>query len=173
MSAVAAPPEAATLSMPGLSETATRTAKQFITFTIGAEEFGIEIMLVREIKGWTDSTTLPKSPPSTRGVINLRGVIVPILDLRARFSMGITQPSRMHVVIIVIVGARITGLLVDTVSDIISVEQGLIREIPEMGTAAVQPFLEGLVALGDRLVTLVSLEGLLGTPGAGKPNARH
>ena len=145
-----------------MSGAATETAKQFITFTLGAEEFGIDIMLVREIKGWTETTALPKAPSYMRGVINLRGVIVPILDLRARFGMGSTEPGRMHVVIIVIAGARIAGLLVDTVSDIISVERDAVRPVPDIGSPGGEKFLEGLVALGDRMVTLVSLEGLIG-----------
>ena len=84
-------------------------------------------MVVREIKGWTDTTMIPNAPSHVRGVINLRGVIVPIFDLRARFGMGLTTPTKMHVVIIVAAGTRTIGLLVDTVSDIISVDPKAIR----------------------------------------------
>lgn len=133
---------------------------QFITFTIDGAEYGVDIMKVREIKGWSATTAIPNSPPHVRGVINLRGIIVPIFDLRARFGMGLTDPGKMHVVIIVIIGARTVGLLVDAVSDIISIEPGAIRPVPEMGTQTEDAFLDGLVALQDRMVTLVSLEGL-------------
>ncbi len=145
--------------------------QQFITFTLGAQEYGVDIMMVREIKGWTETTALPQAPHYVRGVINLRGVIVPILDLRARFGMGATEPSRMHVVIIVTTAARTTGLLVDAVSDIVSVEPNAIRAVPQMGQAAEESFLDGLVPLGDRMVTLVSLEGLIGAthPGNAEP----
>jgi purine-binding chemotaxis protein CheW len=136
-------------------------ARQFITFTIDAQEFGIDIMLVREIKGWVETTSLPQAPAYVRGVINLRGIIVPIFDLRARFGRDATVPSRMHVVIIVAVGSRTTGLLVDSVSDIIAVEREQVRPVPDIGLPAEEHFLEGLVALGDRMVTLVNLEGLL------------
>jgi purine-binding chemotaxis protein CheW len=136
------------------------TALQFITFTIGPEEYGIDIMVVREIKGWTETTTIPNAPAHVRGVINLRGVIVPIFDLRARFGMGMTVPTRMHVVIIVTNGQRTIGLLADTVSDIISVEPDAIRPVPEMGLAIDAGFLDGLAALDNRMVTLVSLDGL-------------
>ena len=137
--------------------------KQFITFTLGAQEYGVDIMRVREIKGWTETTALPQAPSYVCGVINLRGIIVPILDLRARFGMGPTTPSRMHVVIIVISGSRTTGLLVDAVSDILSVETGSVRPVPQMSDLpADESFLDGLVALGDRMVTLVSLDGLIG-----------
>ncbi len=136
--------------------------KQFITFTLGPEEYGIDIMVVREIKGWTDTTMIPNAPSHVRGVINLRGVIVPIFDLRARFGMGLTTPTKMHVVIIVATGTRTIGLLVDTVSDIISVDPKSIRAVPEMGLPTDDQFLDGLVALDDRMVTLVSLGGLFG-----------
>ena len=91
--------------------------QQFITFTLGSEEYGIDIMVVREIKGWTETTMIPNAPTHVRGVINLRGVIVPIFDLRARFGMGLTATTTMHVVIIVATGTRTIGLLVDTVSE--------------------------------------------------------
>ena len=136
--------------------------KQFITFTLGPEEYGIDIMVVREIKGWTETTMIPNAPSHVRGVINLRGVIVPIFDLRARFGMGLTTPTKMHVVIIVAAGTRTIGLLVDTVSDIISVDPKAIRPVPEMGLPTDDQFLDGLVALDDRMVTLVSLAGLFG-----------
>ncbi len=146
--------------------------QQFITFTLGAQEYGVDIMLVREIKGWTETTALPQAPHYVRGVINLRGIIVPILDLRARFGMGPTEPSRMHVVIIVTTAARTTGLLVDAVSDIVSVEPGAMRAVPQMGQPVEESFLEGLVPLGDRMVTLVSLEGLIGGSHSGATEAR-
>ena len=140
-----------------------RGALQFITFTIGVEEFGVDIMVVREIKGWTDTTTIPNAPAHVRGVVNLRGVIVPIFDLRARFGMGLTEPTQMHVVIIVSVEERTIGMLVDTVSDIISVAPAAIRPVPEMGLSIESNLLEGLATLDDRMVTLVSLDGLFGT----------
>jgi purine-binding chemotaxis protein CheW len=137
-------------------------AHQFITFTLGQEEYGIDIMVVREIKGWTETTTIPNAPAHVRGVINLRGIIVPIFDLRARFGVGVTVPTSMHVVIIVAAGTRTVGLLVDTVSDIISVDPKEIRDVPEMGMPMEDQFLEGLVAIENRMVTLVSLAGLFG-----------
>ena len=156
---------------PGAVGAAAEGVKQFITFTLDAQEYGVDIMLVREIKGWIETTALPQAPPYVRGVINLRGVIVPILDLRARFGMGTTVPSRMHVIIIVTVGARITGLLVDAVSDIIAVEPGAVRPVPQLDLVTEESFLDGLVALDDRMVTLVSLKGLIGLGGGDqRPN---
>jgi purine-binding chemotaxis protein CheW len=139
---------------------ASENTQQFVTFTLGAAEYGIDIMVVREIKGWTETTMIPNAPAHVRGVVNLRGVIVPIFDLRARFGMGLTDPSKMHVVIIVAAGSRTIGLLVDTVSDIIAIDPKAIRPVPEMGLPSEDQFLDGLVAMEDRMVTLVSLAGL-------------
>jgi len=136
--------------------------QQFITFTLGAEEYGIDIMVVREIKGWSDTTMIPNAPAHVRGVINLRGVIVPIFDLRARFGLGLTATTRMHVVIIVAAGTRTVGLLVDTVSDIISINPKAIRPVPDMCLPTEDQYFEGLVAIDARMVTLVSLAGLFG-----------
>jgi purine-binding chemotaxis protein CheW len=155
----------ATLGQDSLDRAAVgENTQQFITFTLGAEEYGIDIMVVREIKGWTDTTMIPNAPAHVRGVINLRGIIVPIFDLRARFGVGLTVPTAMHVVIIVAAGTRTVGLLVDTVSDIISVDPKAIRPVPEMGLPTEDQFLEGLVAIENRMVTLVSLAGLFGKP---------
>lgn len=139
---------------------------QFITFTIGNEEYGIDIMAVREIKGWTETTVMPKAPPHVRGVINLRGVIIPIYDLRARFGLGLTETTKTHVIIIVSVGARIVGLLVDAVSDILAVDRDAIRPPPDMEQKGDDWFVDGLVALGERMVTLVSLDRLFAEPAA-------
>lgn len=146
---------------PRAEEVATATAGQFITCTLDAAEYGIDIMAVREIKGWAATTAIPHAPAWIRGVINLRGVIVPILDLRARFGMPLTQPSRMHVVVIIQTGTRTAGLLVDAVSDIISVAAEEIRPVPEIGAAAPEKLLCGLVPLERGMVALVSLESLL------------
>ncbi len=151
---------------PGAPHTQPESPHQFITFTLDALEYGVDIMQVREIKGWTETTALPQAPHYVRGVINLRGIIVPILDLRARFGMGATVPTTMHVVIIVITGTRTTGLLVDAVSDIITVEPETIRPVPRMDDLSTEDsFLNGLVALDDRMVTLVSLDGVIGSAG--------
>ncbi|TAD90230.1 MAG: chemotaxis protein CheW [Alphaproteobacteria bacterium] len=135
-------------------------SRQFITFTIDQEEYGVDIMAVREIKGWVPTASIPKAPAHVRGVINLRGIIVPIFDLRARFGQGLTEPTRTHVVIIVMVGPRTIGLLVDSVSDILSTSSADIRPVPEMDRSIDDAFLDGLVATGDRMVTLISLDGL-------------
>jgi purine-binding chemotaxis protein CheW len=134
---------------------------QFITCTLDAAEYGVDIMAVREIKGWSDTTAIPHAPAWIRGVINLRGVIVPILDLRARFGMAPTVPTAMHVVVIIQTGTRTAGLLVDAVSDIIAVAPEEIRPVPEIGTGAPEQLLCGLVPREHGMVALVSLTNLL------------
>jgi purine-binding chemotaxis protein CheW len=156
------------LTLTGSTRTSQRSGgntepnNQFITFTLGDAEYGVDIMAVREIKGWTQTTSIPNAPRFIHGVINLRGIIVPIMDLRARFGMELTTPTRLHVVIIINIGARTTGLLVDAVSDIISVPPDAIRPIPDMGADAGERVLTGLVAMEDRMVALVALAELIG-----------
>ena len=144
----------------GIFEAAADATRQFITFTIGAEEYGVDIMAVKEIRGWVETTSLPKAPDFVRGVINLRGSIVPIYDLRSRFGLGLTEATRTHVVIIVTVGTRVLGLLVDAVSDILTVTTADVRAVPDFESAA-NAFLSGLVALDERMVTLIDIEVLL------------
>ncbi len=139
----------------------TAMAGQYITCTLDAAEYGIDIMAVREIKGWAETTSIPHSPPWIRGVINLRGVIVPILDLRARFGMEPTEPTPMHVVVIIQTATRTAGLLADAVSDIITVGHDEIRAVPEIGAAAPERLLSGLIPRERGMVSIVSLENLL------------
>ena len=97
-------------------------ATQLISFAIGDDQYGVDIMAVREIKGWTEITHLPRQPDYVRGVLNLRGVIVPIIDLRCRFGQGLTQATPLHIVIIVQIAAKPVGLLADRVLDIVSLD---------------------------------------------------
>ena len=98
----------------------TSASIQFISFAIGDNQYGVDIMAVREIKGWSDITHLPKQPEYVRGVLNLRGAIVPIMDLRCRFGQGLTEPTPLHIVIIVQIEGRQVGLIGDRVIDIVS-----------------------------------------------------
>lgn len=132
---------------------------RFITFTVSGQEYGIDIMSVREIKGWTQTTTLPNTQEYMRGVINLRGAVVPILDLRARFGMGSTETTKNHVVLIVNVEKRVMGILVDTVSDILIIPVGQVRPIPSIDASDdSRTILKGLVNLNNRMVALLQLE---------------
>jgi purine-binding chemotaxis protein CheW len=135
-------------------------ACQFLTFTVAEEEYGVDIMIVREIKGWTETTRLPNSPESMRGVMNLRGLIIPIFDLRSRFNGGQTQATPKHVVIILAVGERNIGILVDTVSDILDAGPEQIKPAPAGDTQADAAFISGLISLEERMVVLLDVEHL-------------
>lgn len=160
-SAPEAPP---TISPEGTAEeaatAASQDARQFISFQVGEQEYGVDIMAVREIKGWTMVTKLPNTPEFVRGVLNLRGVIVPIFDLRCRFGMGKTDATKLHVVIIVTVQERTIGILVDAVSDILTATADQIRPVPEMDGEQNEGFLDGLVTVEERMVALIAIEGL-------------
>lgn len=144
-------------------EALTSEKRQYITFTIGEEEYGVDIMAVREIKAWTETTHLPNTPEFMRGVLNLRGLIVPIFDLRCRFGMGLTETTSMHVVIIVQVEKRMVGMLVDTVSDILSISEDAIQDVPKMDRNIDDEYLSGLVTVKERMVALLDA-GLLFNP---------
>lgn len=135
--------------------------RQFLTFTIGAEEYGIDIMTVREIKGWSDTTRLPNTPEYMRGVMNLRGLIIPIFDLRARFTQVLTQATAKHVTIVLAAGARTVSILADTVSDILTVATDEIKPAPEMEGTIDNRYVTGLIAVGERMVVLLDIETLL------------
>jgi purine-binding chemotaxis protein CheW len=137
------------------------TTQQFLTFTLGQEEFGVDIMMVREVKGWTETTRLPNTPEYVRGVLNLRGIIIPIFDLRARFTGQLTSPDVKHVVIIIALHDRTIGILVDTVSDILTVNCEEIRPAPDVDTSIDHRYVAGLIAVDQRMVVVLDIEKLL------------
>ena len=144
---------------------------EFISFAIGDDQYGVDIMAVREIKGWSSVTHLPKQPEYVRGVLNLRGVIVPIVDLRCRFGEGLTETTPLHIVIIVQIEGRQIGLIGDRVLDIVSVESAQIQKVPRTGHGAKTNFLSGLVTHDAVMIALIDLPSLLSAPdGAGNEN---
>jgi purine-binding chemotaxis protein CheW len=140
---------------------ASADAVQFITFAIGDDHYAIDIMAVREIKNWTAIRHLPHQPDYVRGICNLRGAYIPIVDLRCRFGQGLTEATPLHVFIIVQIGERQVGLLADRVSDIISVERAAIKPVPDVAAARRLGFLSGLTNVGETLVGLIDLESIL------------
>lgn len=163
------PEAAAELASPGSWENAAaaRAASiptQIISFAIGDDQYGVDIMAVREIKGWSEITHLPRQPESVRGVLNLRGAIVPIIDLRCRFGQGLTEASAIHVVIIVQVGARVVGLLADRVLDIVSFDAAQVQPVPKIAQASRIDFLSGLVTVDTSMIALIDLNNLLSLP---------
>jgi purine-binding chemotaxis protein CheW len=147
----------------GATEGAQDASMQVVSFKVGDEHYGIDIQLVREIRAWQVATQLPNTPPFVRGVINLRGTIVPILDLRARFGQGMTEPGTANVVIVVAVGKRLVGILVDSVSDIVTLQRGEIKPVPSMEGSAAGDCLDGLVTINDQMIALVAVERVAAT----------
>jgi purine-binding chemotaxis protein CheW len=137
---------------------------QFISFAIGDDQYGVDIMAVREIKGWSEITHLPKQPDYVRGVLNLRGVIVPIVDLRCRFGQGLTEATPLHIVIIVQIGSRLVGLLADRVLDIVSLDASQIQPVPRIARGGRVDFLSGLVTVEGAMIALIDLANLLAQP---------
>jgi purine-binding chemotaxis protein CheW len=136
---------------------------QFVSFAIGNDQYGVDIMAVREIKGWSDITHLPKQPDYVRGVLNLRGAIVPIVDLRCKFGQGLTQTTPLHIVIIVQIGGRQVGLIGDRVLDIVPVDDDQIQPVPRIVNSSRVNFLSGLVTTGSGMIALIDLPNLLST----------
>ena len=145
----------------GAASDAVTGANQFISFAIGEDQYGVDIMAVREIKGWTAITPLPGQPEYVRGVLNLRGVIVPIVDLRCRFGQGLTEATPLHIVIVVQIEGRTVGLLGDRVLDIVSLDAAEIKPVPRIAQSKKQRFLSGLVTNEDGMIALIDLSNLL------------
>ena len=145
----------------GPNGTAASGRVESISFSIGEEQYGVDIMAVREIKGWSEITHLPKQPEYVRGVLNLRGVMVPIIDLRCRFGQGFTEATPLHIVIIVQIGTKPIGLLADRVLDIVSLDPSQIQPVPRIAQASRVEFLSGLVRIENAMIALIDLPNLL------------
>lgn len=143
-----------------MSQTDTR---QYITFIANGQEFAADIMAIREIRGWTDTTTLPHVPDYVRGVINLRGNVLPVVDLKARLGLGMTDATPKHVIIVIAHEARTSGLLVEAVSDIITLSSTEIQPPPDVMQAGDDNYIEGIAILDGRMVTLLGVSALTAT----------
>lgn len=134
---------------------------EFLTFTLGQEEYGIDILKVQEIRGYEKVTHIVNSPGFIKGVINLRGTIVPIIDLRLKFNLGSAEYTPFTVVIILNLDSRVVGVVVDSVSDVIQLEPEEIREAPPLSADLDTRYIRGLATLGERMVILTDIEGLM------------
>ncbi|VTR96255.1 chemotaxis protein : Chemotaxis signal transduction protein CheW OS=Candidatus Nitrospira defluvii GN=cheW PE=4 SV=1: CheW [Gemmata massiliana] len=135
---------------------------QFLAFRLGEEEYGLEILRVQEIKGYSKITPLPNTPHEIKGVMNLRGAVVPIIDLRTRLGMREAEYTVFTVIIVVTVGTKIVGLVVDAVSDVLNVEPEMVVPAPDLGAGVDVSFLTGIARTGDRLVSLLNIDRLVG-----------
>lgn len=134
---------------------------ELISFRIGEQEFCVDIMAVREIRGWTPATPVPHSPDYVRGVINLRGAVLPVIDLAARLGLGVAQATARHVIIVVQIGRRQMGLLVDAVCDILSTADHAVQKTPDVASDSTTQFVRGLIAMEGRMISLIDLACVL------------
>jgi purine-binding chemotaxis protein CheW len=144
-----------------MTDIASSDRRELISFRIAEQEFCVDIMAVREIRGWTQATPLPRTPDYVSGVINLRGAVLPIIDLSARLGLGAVEPEPRHVIIVCRIGAQMVGLLVDAVSDILTVTDDLIQPTPDVGSDQVRAFVSGIMAIDGRMISLISLDRVL------------
>ena len=135
--------------------------RQYLTFTLGAEQYGVDILAVQEIKAWSPITPIPNATPALRGVMNLRGTIVPVIDLRAVFGLPPSEPSPLRVIVVLSVGGKVTGAIVDAVSEVLPADDDEIQPPPELGGVA-DGFVTGVLSVGERLVVLLDIERVLG-----------
>jgi purine-binding chemotaxis protein CheW len=141
-------------------------SNQVLTFTLGNETYGVDILRVQEIRGWSPVTRIPQSPPHVLGVLNLRGSIVPIVDLRMRFNLERAEYTPLTVIIVLSVesplGRRDLGVVVDGVSDVMDVPQAEVKPAPEIGTQVSTEFIAGLAAVSGRMLMLLDIDRLIG-----------
>lgn len=149
------------MSQPASTAAVAEEAAQYLTVNLGNEEYGVDILAVREIRGWTPVTRIPQAPSYVLGVLNLRGAIVPVLDLRLRFGLAREEYTATTVCVIVMVAGRQFGVVVDAVSDVVEVAPSGIRPVPDMGTTVDTEYLKGLTSVGERMVLLLDVDRLL------------
>lgn len=156
----AAQPERAMKDLHQPSEPAT-DGSQFLTFNLGEELYGVDILRVQEIKGYTAVTKIPNTPSYIKGVLNLRGTIVPIVELRTKFGMPTIEYTMFTVIIVVVVKEKVMGLVVDAVSDVLDIDKKDIQAPPNFGARINVSFMNGIGKSGDKLVTLLDIDRML------------
>lgn len=142
-------------------------SNEFLAFTLGKEEYGIDILKVQEIRGYGNVIRIANAPEFIKGVVNLRGIIVPIMDMRIKFDLGTPSYDQFTVVIILNIGGRVIGMVVDRVSDVMTFAPEQIKSAPEMGTAANTDYLIGLGTLDERMLILVDIDRLMSSADMG------
>ena len=148
-------------AMSDIQSKANDSAQEYITFRIGSQFFCVDIMSVREIRGWTPATQLPRAPGFVRGVINLRGIVLPVIDLSERLGFEPAEPTQRHVIIVAQTGKQIVGLLVDAVSDIIAMPAEKVQPTPDVGSEAARSFVIGVVPIDERMISVIALDSIM------------
>jgi purine-binding chemotaxis protein CheW len=143
------------------AENFAESGSELVAFRIGEQEFCIDIMAVREIRGWTQATPVPHAPAYVKGLINLRGTVLSVIDLAVRFGFEPREPSARSVVIVVEVNGQLVGLLVDAVSDILATSLDSVQPTPNVSSELATKFIKGVLAVDSRMISLIQLDGIL------------
>jgi purine-binding chemotaxis protein CheW len=146
---------------------AAQGSAEFLTFRLGAEEYGIDILRVQEIRSYEEPTRIANSPSFIKGVVNLRGVIVPVVDLRIKLGCETIEYNGFTVVIVLNVKGRVVGAVVDSVSDVLELPRSEIKPSPEMSTSVDTAFITGIASVGDRMLILMDIEALMSSSDMG------
>src|ERR1700723_3751306 len=149
------------MAMKAAAEKTVPKSQQFLTFLLDDQEYGLEIFKIREIRGYAPVTPIPNVPPHVRGVMNLRGTVLPVIDLRMKFRLPPIEYNKFTVIVIAMVGAKMVGLLVDAVSDVLQVTQEAMRAAPDFGSAVDTRFIDGVFQTREHLAVALNLEKLL------------
>ena len=147
--------------------------QEFLTFVLGDENYALDIMTVKEIRGYEAVTKIANAPDYIKGVLNLRGDIVPIIDLRIKFQVGDATYDEFTIVIMLMIGDRVVGIVVDEVSDVIKVEDDDIRPPPEFGVAFDSAYLHGLTTISEQMIILVNIQKLISSDELGLHDPGH
>lgn len=148
-------------------DVAGKELNEFLTFRLGSEEYGLDILKVQEIRGYDSITQIANAPEFIKGVVNLRGIIVPIIDMRIKFELGNVDYDQFTVVIILNVAGRVMGIVVDGVSDVLSLDMEQMRATPEFGSVIDTEYIMGLGTVEERMLILIDIEKLMGSADMG------
>jgi purine-binding chemotaxis protein CheW len=150
---------------------ATGPEREFLTFRLGEEEYAIDILMVQEIRGYGGVTRIARAPSFIKGVINLRGTIIPIVDLRDRFGVGDLTYDEFTIVIVLNLSERVVGIVVDSVSDVMRLTEDHIRPAPDFSAAVDTRYIEGLADMDEGMVIVLEIDGMMSDPGMELQNA--
>ena len=148
-------------SLSGTAASGKEAGREFLAFTLGSEEYGIDILKVQEIRGYEAVTRIANAPEFIKGVINLRGIIIPVVDMRIKFNLGTPVYDQFTVVIILNINGRIMGMVVDSVSDVTTLSADQIKPAPDMGAVFDSNYMIGLGTIDERMLILVDIDKLM------------
>lgn len=144
-----------------MSEKGSGRFQELIAFRIHGQEFCVDVMSIREIRGWTAATPIPQSPSFVLGVINLRGKVLPIIDLASRLGFPMSDPTARHAIIVAQIGVHVVGLLVEGVSDIFTVSEDDIQPTPDVASEMAKRFVRGVIPMEGRLISIIAMGSVL------------